>query len=41
LYSGYYLITAIHHKVNKLDHEMVMEVIKDSLFVDIESELKA
>jgi len=41
LYSGYYLITAIHHKVNKLDHEMVMEVIKDSLYVDIESELKA
>ena len=41
LYSGYYLITAIHHKVNKLNHEMVMEVIKDSLYVDIESELKA
>ena len=41
LYSGYYLITAIHHKVNKLQHEMVMEVIKDSLYVDIESELKA
>ena len=41
LYSGYYLITAIHHKVNKLDHEMVMEVIKDSLYVDIESDSKA
>ena len=37
LYSGYYLITAIHHKVNKLEHQMVMEVIKDSLFVDQES----
>lgn len=41
LYSGYYLITAIHHKVNKLNHEMVMEVIKDSLYVDIESDSKA
>jgi hypothetical protein len=37
LYSGYYLITAIHHKVNKFEHQMVMEVIKDSLFVDQES----
>ena len=37
LYSGYYLITAIHHKVTKLEHQMVMEVIKDSLFVDQES----
>jgi len=41
LYSGYYLITAIHHKVNKLEHQMVMEVIKDSLFVDQESIEKA
>ena len=30
-YSGYYLITAIHHKVNKIEHTMTMEVIKDSL----------
>jgi len=37
LYSGYYLITAIHHKVTKLEHQMVMEIIKDSLFVDQES----
>ena len=37
LYSGYYLITAIHHKVNKLEQQMLMEVIKDSLFVDQES----
>ena len=41
LYSGYYLITAIHHKVNKLEHQMVMEVIKDSLYVDKESTTKA
>ena len=41
LYSGYYLITAIHHKVNKLEHQMVMEVIKDSLFVDQESNNRA
>ena len=37
LYSGYYLITALHHKVTKLEHQMIMEVIKDSLFVDQES----
>lgn len=30
-YSGYYLITAIHHKVNKIEHTMTMEIIKDSL----------
>ena len=41
LYSGYYLITAIHHKVSKLEHQMVMEVIKDSLYVDQESTIKA
>ena len=41
LYSGFYLITAIHHKVNRLSHEMVMEVIKDSLLVDQESLKKA
>lgn len=34
LYSGYYLITAIHHRVNKLEHMMTIEVIKDSLYVD-------
>ncbi|CAB5221875.1 hypothetical protein UFOVP242_118 [uncultured Caudovirales phage] len=37
LYSGYYLITAIHHKVNKLEHMMTVEVIKDSMAVDKES----
>lgn len=31
-YSGYYLITAIHHKINKVDHSMVMEIVKDSLY---------
>ena len=41
LYSGFYLITAIHHKVNRLSHEMIMEVIKDSLLVDQESIKKA
>jgi len=37
LYSGYYLISAIHHKVNKKNHTMTMELIKDSLYVDSES----
>ena len=41
LYSGYYLITAIHHKVNKFEHQMIMEVIKDSLYVDKDSEGRA
>lgn len=30
-YSGWYLITAIHHKINKIDHSMRMEIVKDSL----------
>jgi hypothetical protein len=30
-YSGYYLITAIRHKVSKMNHTMVMEIVKDSL----------
>jgi len=33
-YSGYYLITAIHHRLTSLEHVMIMEVIKDSLKVD-------
>lgn len=33
-YSGYYLITAIHHKINKVDHSMRMEIVKDSLYVN-------
>ena len=41
LYSGFYIITAIHHKVNRLSHEMIMEVVKDSLLVDQESIKKA
>lgn len=31
-YSGYYIITAIHHKINKIDHSMRMEIVKDSLY---------
>lgn len=31
LYSGNYLITAIRHKINKNEHQMVMEIVKDSL----------
>jgi hypothetical protein len=30
LYSGYYLITAIRHKINSLKHMMIMELVKDS-----------
>jgi len=41
LYSGYYIISAIHHRVTKMEHQMIMEVIKDSLYVDKESDRKA
>lgn len=34
-YSGYYLITAIHHRLTALEHVMIMEVIKDSLQVKV------
>jgi hypothetical protein len=30
-YSGYYLITAINHKINNIEHTMTMELTKDSL----------
>jgi len=33
-YSGYYLITAIHHRVTFQEHTMSMEVIKDSLRIE-------
>lgn len=33
-YSGYYLITAIHHKISKIQHEMTMEMVKDSLKIE-------
>ena len=33
-YSGYYLITAIHHRVTSQEHVMIMEIVKDSLKVD-------
>ena len=29
-YSGRYLITAINHKINILNHSMSMEIVKDS-----------
>ncbi len=32
MYSGYYLITAIRHKISKVDHSMIMEIVKDSLY---------
>lgn len=34
LYSGYYLITAINHKINRHEHSMTMEIVKDSLNVE-------
>lgn len=37
LYSGNYLITAIRHVITSQSHEMHMQVIKDSLYVDSES----
>ena len=30
-YSGSYLITSIHHKINILKHTMSMEIVRDSL----------
>jgi len=33
-YSGYYLITAIRHKITKFEHTMSMEIIKDSLLLE-------
>lgn len=36
-YSGYYLITAIHHKISKILHEMTLECVKDSLTVENKS----
>lgn len=35
-YSGYYLVTAICHKINRLRHEMTIEGIKDSLTLGFE-----
>ena len=34
LYSGNYLITAIRHVVTSQSHEMILQVVKDSLYVD-------
>jgi hypothetical protein len=33
-YTGKYLITSIHHKINFLNHSMAMEVVKDSFSSD-------
>lgn len=33
-YSGYYLITAIHHRVTISEHVMIMEIVKDSLKIE-------
>ncbi len=33
-YSGTYLITSIHHKINLVKHMMSMEVIRDSMQPD-------
>ena len=30
-YSGYYLVTAIRHKVTLTEHKMILEIVKDSL----------
>ena len=35
-YSGFYLVTAICHKISRFRHEMIIEGIKDSLRVDNE-----
>ncbi len=33
LFSGYYLITSIRHMINRQQHKMVMEIIKDSAYL--------
>lgn len=33
MYSGNYLITAINHRINRINHRMSIECVKDSLFV--------
>lgn len=33
-FSGFYLITSIHHRVTSQEHVMIMEVVKDSLKVE-------
>lgn len=34
VYSGLYLITAIHHKINPKNHSCILEVIRDSMIAD-------
>ena len=36
-YSGYYLITAIHHSIKKTEHRMIIEGVKDSLYINKDS----
>lgn len=31
VFSGYYLVTAIHHRITQQEHRMTMEIVKDSL----------
>ena len=33
--SGYYMITAIHHQITKLRHNMICEIAKDSYLQDL------
>jgi len=36
LFSGYYIITAINHKITKHEHNMICEVIKDGIASSVE-----
>lgn len=36
MYSGYYLISAINHVIDKTTHECYVELIKDTLEIDLE-----
>jgi hypothetical protein len=35
MFSGSYLVTAINHYINKNTHECTMEIVKDSLLIDL------
>lgn len=39
--SGYYMITAIHHQITKLRHNMICEIAKDSYLLDLVAEESA
>jgi hypothetical protein len=36
--SGYYMITAIHHQITKLRHNMICEIAKDSYLKELVAE---